>query len=182
MSKYKNVIWSDIFDYDESSPSCLTWKVSLSKKIEKGRHAGSLDKYWMVIYQGVKYRCHRIIWEMFHGLTDGMLIDHIDRDKLNNRIQNLREVTVTENARNQPKQSNNKTGKTGVWRGKGVVVVKYDKYVAGWYDLNGKRKTKAFSVRKLGEEESFRLATKYRDERLSDLNTSGAGYTETHGE
>ena len=32
------------------------------------------------------------------------------------------------------------------------------------------------------QKESFRLATKYRDEMLSDLNIEGAGYTETHGE
>jgi len=44
---------------------------------------------------------HRVIWELHHGpLEQGMVIDHIDRNGLNNKIENLRAVTQTENCNN----------------------------------------------------------------------------------
>lgn len=44
---------------------------------------------------------HRVIWFMHHGIIpDGMEIDHIDRDKLNNSIENLRLVTREGNCHN----------------------------------------------------------------------------------
>ena len=41
---------------------------------------------------------HRIVYTWFHGVTnEGMVIDHIDNDKLNNNLSNLRELSPTDN-------------------------------------------------------------------------------------
>lgn len=74
----------------------------------------------------------------------------------------------------------NKTGITGVheW-----VDKKNDTlyYVASVKGLDGKLKTKHFSTRKYGKEEAFKLATKYREDLIEELNAQGAGYTEYNG-
>jgi hypothetical protein len=73
------------------------------------------DGYIRIRISGKEYRAHRIIWEMHHGqIAEGMLIDHIDRDIFNNRIENLRLATRQQNNANK--------GKTGKLP-KGVSVV-----------------------------------------------------------
>ena len=47
------------------------------------------------------YLSHRFIWECHNGLIpNGLVIDHINRDKLDNRLDNLRAVTPRENTLN----------------------------------------------------------------------------------
>jgi len=44
---------------------------------------------------------HRLLWESFHGKTEnGIQIDHIDRNRSNNKIENLRIATRSQNQRN----------------------------------------------------------------------------------
>jgi len=59
------------------------------------------------------YQAHRIIWMMVYGVWPDQ-IDHINHNKLDNRIENLRDVTQVENSRNQPLSKLNISGKTGV--------------------------------------------------------------------
>lgn len=59
------------------------------------------DGYIRVRIDGREYRAHRLIWEMFNGpIPSDLLVDHIDRDVYNNRIENLRLATRTENNAN----------------------------------------------------------------------------------
>lgn len=68
-----------------------------------------------IFYQYI--RAHRIIWMFVHGNWPNGEIDHIDGDRSNNRIKNLRLVTDSENRRNSKRPSNNVSGVMGVyWR------------------------------------------------------------------
>ena len=59
------------------------------------------DGYVRVRKDGKEYRAHRLIWEMFNGpIPIDILIDHIDGDSLNNRIENLRLATRQQNNAN----------------------------------------------------------------------------------
>lgn len=57
-------------------------------------------------------RLHSLI--MGHG--NGLVIDHIDRDKTNNRVSNLRFVTVAQNIRNQSDKTSSKSGYRGIYQ------------------------------------------------------------------
>lgn len=59
---------------------------------------------------------HRIIWTMCVGnIPAGMEIDHIDGDRSNNRIQNLKLASTADNAKNTRLHSNNTSGVNGVF-------------------------------------------------------------------
>ena len=46
---------------------------------------------------------HRLAWFLFHGVDPDGVIDHIDHDKLNNKITNLRDVSNLANSQNRVK-------------------------------------------------------------------------------
>jgi len=97
-----------------------------------GRLAGSINGngyYWVEI-NGTAYAVHRIIWAMHFGQWPEKQIDHINRNRIDNRLQNLRLVTATENCRNKSRSSANTSGVKGVcWdraSGKWLAQIKVD--------------------------------------------------------
>lgn len=70
--------------------------------------------YNQVSIYGTRYPSHRIIWAMTHGVWPGGEIDHIDGNRLNNRIENLRDVNRTENSKNMALRFDSTSGATGV--------------------------------------------------------------------
>lgn len=94
-----------------------------------GDHAACLHKkgYFHVKIKGQSFREHRLIWHMLVGeIPKGKQIDHINGNRNDNRIENLRLVTNRENSQN--KRSAMNTSKTGVL---GVSYYKrYNCYVA----------------------------------------------------
>lgn len=75
------------------------------------------------------HRAHRVIWMMVHGVQPED-VDHIDGNRQNNRLQNLRAVTRQENLRNVRRKETNTSGVTGVsWdtaRGKWFACLAVD--------------------------------------------------------
>jgi hypothetical protein len=107
-----------------SATGALLWKNPRAQRSHAGDRAGSIDAkgYWCVgITTNGKCKLlknHRIIWAMHHGSWPTHLLDHIDQDKANNRIGNLREATKSLNATNTGLRSTNKSGVKGVyWSG-----------------------------------------------------------------
>jgi len=93
------------FEYDDTSPSGLVWKVdrpnvnSKNSRL-KGDCAGTLDKdkRWRVKLHKKKYYVHRIIWNLHFGtIPKKLVIHHIDEDSSNNKITNLHICTQKEN-------------------------------------------------------------------------------------
>ena len=184
--------WNEYFYYDSSSPSGLRWKKSIYSgkhknilNVMEGDVAGGIRSdsgYWMVSLGNKQYPNHRVIWKILKGdIPLGMQIDHVDGNRQNNLISNLRTVTKAENARNAKQQTNNSSGVSGV-----TLHSIYNKYQqatqwrARWNTLDGKRKAKSFSIEKYGYNEAFRLACEWRQKMILELNTQGAGYTDRH--
>lgn len=103
-----------LFSYDTQSGNLIR---KSGRKRDKGRVVGcqSGNRYRQASLLGKKYNVHRLVWAYHHGeIPPGMVVDHIDRDTTNNRIENLRVVTQTENLRNRSMYSWNTSGYPGV--------------------------------------------------------------------
>jgi hypothetical protein len=65
----------------------------------------------------VREYAHRLVWFMFNGpVPDGIMIDHIDLDKSNNRLDNLRLITKSGNAQNSKCKGYFWDTRAGKWR------------------------------------------------------------------
>ena len=98
----------DLFDYKDG---WLYWKNNNKAKKIKGKKAGYLDKYG---YVGVRkdgkfYMAHRLIYLWHHGFMPKQ-IDHINGIKSDNRIENLRPCTTSQNHFNIKKIETNTSG------------------------------------------------------------------------
>lgn len=71
--------------------------------------------YEMIRFKGKIFPAHRLIWAFHFYDPKDKEIDHIDGDKLNNKIENLRAVTPSENRQNMPAFSSSKSGIKGVY-------------------------------------------------------------------
>jgi len=94
--------------YDESSPSGLVGP--------RGNNVGWLDNYgyYYVATGGRKLAAHRIVMEL-HGIDiKGLQVDHINGNRTDNRICNLRVATQSENLRNCKLSKANTSGAKGV--------------------------------------------------------------------
>jgi hypothetical protein len=96
-----------------------------------GKRAGYLNKgtgYWYIRLYGLgPVLQHRVIWKMVTGREPNKNLDHIDRDRSNNRFDNLREAGRSGNGCNRAAPANNTSGhKNVVWGARygrwGVVI------------------------------------------------------------
>lgn len=129
-----------LFDYRDGE---LYWKIS-KQKIIKGSKAGTLHHsgYVYLRINGKHYASHRLIFMMFNGYLPEF-IDHIDRNKSNNKIENLRATTKQQNSFNANLSKANSSGIKGVsWHKKDkkwqvyLSVNKKLKNFGSYYDLN----------------------------------------------
>ena len=94
-----------------------------------GKEVGSISsegyRVVRVTWDGKALECqqHRIVWAMHYGQWPTKALDHIDGNRANNAITNLREVTVAENSRNRRLIKNSVSGHTGVnWSKKSSLL------------------------------------------------------------
>lgn len=83
--------------------------------------------YFVGCVTSIHVRAHRVIWAMETGDWPEDQIDHINHDRTDNRIKNLRSATHIENCKNQTVSKSNTSGHTGVywckWRNKWRVQI-----------------------------------------------------------
>jgi hypothetical protein len=106
------------------------WRLAAKKR-------GAND-YFTLSFEGKTFLAHRIIWTLHHGVAPTGLIDHINGQKWDNRIENLREATHTQNRWNAHIRKSNSTGEDSVVRTAGgfraKVVADYQPYYSPVFD------------------------------------------------
>lgn len=173
--------------YSEKSPTGLVRIKAKSSRVKRylGKPAGafSFDQYGKpssvrVDIDGIRYNASRIVWYLFHGtISEGYIIDHLDGNPFNNKIENLECKLWADNNRNVKLNSKNTSGTKGI----------YERHINGftytvccWTDIHGKLRTKTFSHSKYGKEESMKLCVEYRATKINELISAGHIYTERH--
>jgi hypothetical protein len=107
----KYEVYSKYLKYDETSSTMLRWIDHPYLKDRIGQEAGKLNStgYWYLGIFGKELRQHRVIYSlcMKCDVDKNLVVDHIDGDISNNKIENLRLVTHRENSRNRLRISSN---------------------------------------------------------------------------
>ena len=91
--------------------------IPTGKNTHAGEIAGCLHKptgYWEIRACGHKYKAHVLAWLYIYGVYPDAFLDHINGDRADNRIENLRQATKAENAQNYKTRKDNTSGATGV--------------------------------------------------------------------
>jgi hypothetical protein len=103
----------ELFDYHEDG--FLVWRVKRRGTKGIGSTAGAIrsDGYRQMMVDYQKGLMHRFIWVWHYGLPAPITIDHINQDRGDSRIENLREVTKSENGFNSDRVRS-RTGFKGV--------------------------------------------------------------------
>lgn len=98
----------------EPDTGLLYWTDAAHKSV-KGKVAGTPNRgYVLVMFKGQFFKAHRLAWLLTHGDWPKQSIDHIDGDKSNNRINNLRDVDGVTNEQNKDQaRADSKSGLIG---------------------------------------------------------------------
>tara|TARA_R110000850_G_C9740312_1_gene444296 strand:- start:60 stop:566 length:507 start_codon:yes stop_codon:yes gene_type:complete len=99
-----------------SSTGVFNWLTGKQGRSTK-KPAGSIHKslgYSRIMIGGELYYAHRLAWLYVYGKIPKEEIDHINKQRDDNSINNLREVSSGENLKNQHMQKRNTSGVTGV--------------------------------------------------------------------
>lgn len=126
-----------------------------------GKDAGTVNSkgYLAIRISGTSYLAHRLAWKLSTGDDPAEHIDHINGDKLDNRLCNLREATRPQNSRNRASQSNNTSGF------KGAFWHKRDSKWVAQIRINGKKKHLGyFPTPEAAHHAYCQAATKYHGE------------------
>ncbi len=106
----------ELVNYDPDT-GLFQWAIA-RRKCRKGAVAGCVMKHG---YVGIRidnflYTSHRLAWFYAYGVWPADQIDHINNDRADNRLVNLREATNIANSHNRKKSTRNTSGFTGVRR------------------------------------------------------------------
>ena len=106
----------EALEYDAAS-GMLRWRMPASRAVKPGQLAGRVSNrgYRQIMVDGVRYAAHRLVWLWHHGAFPEGEIDHRNGARDDNRIENLRVASRSENQQNiAGAQKDNKTGFLGV--------------------------------------------------------------------
>lgn len=140
--------WGEFLEY-EPETGRLLWKVYRGGRCgQPGEEAGTVKncgRYRSFVLNRKRYYTHRVVWELLNGpIPEGMCIDHIDGNGLNNRVENLRVTTLSMNQRNRKMVKTNRTGIHGVHPLRGGYSVqcagKYITFTTDFFDACCARK------------------------------------------
>ena len=125
----------------EPDTGLFRWRVDFRNQTKPGGVAGSLNHtgYIFIAINGRCFCAHRLAWAFYHNQDPGsMQVDHIDQNKSNNKIVNLRLANHGSNNAYAGPQKNNKLGVKGVnyKKGKFCVSIRINRksYNLGCYD------------------------------------------------
>lgn len=120
----------EVVEYD-SETGLFRWKKPYRNQkkgwFQPSRNCRGYRHVWVL---GTQYKAHRIAWIIHYGLIPKNQIDHENRDRGDNRIKNLREVTNSQNQKNSKRRVNNKTGVPGVHVQRGRFIVRVVRVVS----------------------------------------------------
>lgn len=107
----------ELLNYDPKT-GVFTWKKNRAG-VRSGSTAGCIDTasnsgYVRIGLDSTVHQAHRLAWLYVYGCFPEQQLDHINRDRSDNRIENLRQVTNTINQWNRAKNRNSASGHQGV--------------------------------------------------------------------
>jgi len=161
---------NDLFEYRDGD---LYWKEQMKyRPVDIGKPAGSINAkgYRQIMIKGKNHKAHRLIYHMFNekwDITDTSQdnsVDHIDKDKLNNSIDNLRVATNSQNKCNSGKQKNNTSGHLNVY---------WNKANGKWQVMVMLNKKSRFGGYFVNIEDAVAKATQMRDELHGEFANHG---------
>lgn len=123
----------ELLDYNPET-GVFTWRVRRNQHVHLESIAGTtnINGYIQICVDRRVYRAHRLAWLYVHGHWPANDIDHINGDRKDNRLANLREATRSENLQNQ------RRGRGGTSAFLGVSWRPYGKWSAQIY-INGRK-------------------------------------------
>lgn len=139
MSKLTQERVKELFDYDSES-GILYRKFKSGNRKPCGHKPKSSHGYGAVKMGEKMYLTHRVIWLWQYGSMPNGEIDHIDQNKMNNRIENLRVVSASENMHNRGLRRDNSSGYPGVYwskrhkKYKAQIRINNKKIYLGYYN------------------------------------------------
>lgn len=106
--------FSKLLRYDPSTGQLYWRQAKMGRQL--WRPAGHADKtgYRRIMLDYKMYLAHRIIWLLVYGAWPKYFIDHIDGNPSNNKIENLRDVSHSENLQNSRRALWNRRRSNGV--------------------------------------------------------------------